>query len=302
MTGLGIETRGLTIRYGDTVAVDSLDLTLAPGKIYGLLGRNGSGKTSLLAVLSAFRAATSGTVRVGGQDPFENAAIMSQIAFVRDKVDAQDSDRVSCILDLAATLRPNWDAAYAQRLVERFDLPLRKRLNGLSRGMKSALSVTIGLAARAPLTIFDEAYLGLDAPSRYAFYEEVLDDYLAHPRTIVLSTHLIEEVASLFEEVVILHKGRLIAHEESESLRGRGTAVTGPAAAVDAFVAGRTVLGSQQLGGTRSTTIFGALDEGARAAARTAGLELGPVGLQDLFVHLTGTAEGAERVDEEARR
>lgn len=302
MTGLGIETRGLTVRYGDTVAVDSLDLTLAPDKIYGLLGRNGSGKTSLLAVLSAFRAATSGTVRVGGQDPFENAAIMSQIAFVRDKVDAQDSDRVSCILDLAATLRPNWDAAYAQRLVERFDLPLRKRLNGLSRGMKSALSVTIGLAARAPLTIFDEAYLGLDAPSRYAFYEEVLDDYLAHPRTIVLSTHLIEEVASLFEEVVILHKGRLVAHEESESLRSRGTAVTGPAAAVDAFVAGRTVLGSQQLGGTRSTTIFGALDEGDRAAARTAGLELGPVGLQDLFVHLTGAAEGAGRVDEEARR
>ena len=298
MTGLGIEIRDLTIRYGDTVAVDSLDLTLAPGKIYGLLGRNGSGKTSLLAVLAAFRCATSGTVRIGGQDPFENAAIMSQIAFVRDKVDAQDSDRVSCILDLAATLRPNWDAGYAERLIERFDLPRRKKLSALSRGMKSALSVTLGLAARAPLTIFDEAYLGLDAPSRYAFYDEVLNDYLAHPRTIVLSTHLIEEVGSLFEEVVIVHRGRLVAHEESEALRTRGTAVTGPAAAVDAFVAGRTVLGSQQLGGTRSTTILGALDDTDRVAARTAGLELGPVGLQDLFVHLTATATA----DKEARR
>lgn len=302
MTGLGISTRGLTVRYGDTVAVDSLDLTLAPGKIYGLLGRNGSGKTSLLAVLAAFRPATSGTVRVGGEDPFENAAIMSQIAFVRDKVDAQDSDKVSCILDLAATLRPNWDADYAERLVERFDLPRRKRLSALSRGMKSALSVTLGLAARAPLTIFDEAYLGLDAPSRYAFYDEVLNDYLAHPRTIVLSTHLIEEVGSLFEEVVIVHRGRLVAHEESEALRTRGTAVTGPAAAVDAFVAGRTVLGSQQLGGTRSTTILGPLDDTDRAAARTAGLELGPVGLQDLFVHLTATAGSAESAEKEARR
>ncbi|MFV2083751.1 MULTISPECIES: ATP-binding cassette domain-containing protein [Micromonosporaceae] len=297
MTGLGIETRNLTVRYGDTVAVDSLDLTLVPGKIYGLLGRNGSGKTSLLAVLSAFRAATSGTARIGGADPFENAAIMSQITFVRDRVDAQDTDRVSCILDLAATLRPNWDADYAARLVERFDLPMRKRLNGLSRGMKSALSVTLGLAARAPLTIFDEAYLGLDAPSRYAFYEEVLNDYLAHPRTIVLSTHLIEEVGSLFEEVVVLHRGRLVAHEETETLRARGTAVTGPAAAVDAFVTGRTVLGSQQLGGTRSTTVFGAVDDGDRAAARAAGLELGPIGLQDLFVHLT-----ADTTDKEARR
>ncbi|WBB95776.1 ABC transporter ATP-binding protein [Solwaraspora sp. WMMA2080] len=297
MTGLGIETRNLTVRYGDTVAVDSLDLTLVPGKIYGLLGRNGSGKTSLLAVLSAFRAATSGTARIGGADPFENAAIMSQITFVRDRVDAQDTDRVGCILDLAATLRPNWDADYAARLVERFDLPMRKRLNGLSRGMKSALSVTLGLAARAPLTIFDEAYLGLDAPSRYAFYEEVLNDYLAHPRTIVLSTHLIEEVGSLFEEVVVLHRGRLVAHEETETLRARGTAVTGPAAAVDAFVTGRTVLGSQQLGGTRSTTVFGAVDDGDRAAARAAGLELGPIGLQDLFVHLT-----ADTTDKEARR
>ncbi|MFV2018042.1 ATP-binding cassette domain-containing protein [Micromonospora sp. LOL_023] len=302
MTGLGISTRDLTIRYGDTVAVDSLDLTLAPGKIYGLLGRNGSGKTSLLAVLAAFRSATSGTVRVGGEDPFENAAIMSQIAFVRDKVDAQDSDKVSSILDLAATLRPNWDAGYAERLIERFDLPRRKRLSALSRGMKSALSVTLGLAARAPLTIFDEAYLGLDAPSRYAFYDEVLNDYLAHPRTIVLSTHLIEEVGSLFEEVVIVHRGRLVAHEESEALRTRGTAVTGPAAAVDAFVAGRTVLGSQQLGGTRSTTILGPLDDTDRAAARTTGLELGPVGLQDLFVHLTATAGSAEIVDKEAGR
>ncbi|WFE21743.1 ABC transporter ATP-binding protein [Solwaraspora sp. WMMD937] len=297
MTGLGIETHDLTVRYGDTVAVDSLDLTLAPGKIYGLLGRNGSGKTSLLAVLAAFRTATSGTARIGGADPFENAAIMSQIAFVRDKVDAQDTDRVGCILDLAATLRPNWDADYAARLVERFDLPMRKRLNGLSRGMKSALSVTLGLAARAPLTIFDEAYLGLDAPSRYAFYEELLNDYLAHPRTIVLSTHLIEEVGSLFEEVVVLHRGRLVAHEETETLRARGTAVTGPAAAVDAFVTGRTVLGSQQLGGTRSTTVFGAVDDGDRAAARAAGLELGPIGLQDLFVHLT-----ADTTDKEARR
>ncbi|MFY1636601.1 ATP-binding cassette domain-containing protein [Solwaraspora sp. WMMB335] len=291
MTGLDIATHNLTVRYRDTVAVDALDLTLAPGKIYGLLGRNGSGKTSLLAVLSAFRPATSGSVLVGGMDPFENASIMSQIGFVRDRVDAQDSDRVGGILAVAASLRPNWDADYAARLVERFNLPPRKRLSGLSRGMKSALSVTLGLAARTPLTIFDEAYLGLDAPSRYAFYDEVLNDYLAHPRTIILSTHLIEEVGALFEEVVILHEGRLVVHEETEQLRQHGTTVTGPAVAVDAFVTGRTVLGSQRLGGTRSTTIYGPLDDADRAAARAAGLELGPIGLQDLFVHLTGDQE-----------
>ncbi|MFC0530867.1 ATP-binding cassette domain-containing protein [Phytohabitans kaempferiae] len=284
---LSVEVKNLTLRYRDTVAVDDLTLRLDGGKIYGLLGRNGSGKTSLLSIVAAFRRATSGTVLVDGAEPFENAALTRQMCFVRDRVDAQDTDRVETVFRLARALRPNWDEEYAQALVERFDVPMRKRVGGLSRGAKSALSVTLGLAARAPLTIFDESYLGMDAPSRYAFYDELLNDYIANPRTIIVSTHLIEEVGSLFEEVVILDKGRLVAHEETETLRSRGVAVTGPAEAVDAFTAGRTILGDQRLGSTRSTTIYGQLTDEERGRAREAGLDLGPVGLQDLFVHLT---------------
>jgi ABC-2 type transport system ATP-binding protein len=290
---LSVEIKDLTIRYGETLAIDGLTLTLDGGKIYGLLGRNGSGKTSVLSVVSAFRPATSGAVLVDGAEPFENAALTRQICFVRDRVDAQDSDYVHKVLRLARMLRPHWDEEYAQALIERFELPLKKRVGALSRGAKSALSVTLGLAARAPLTIFDESYLGMDAPSRYAFYDEVLNDYMAHPRTIIVSTHLIEEVGSLFEEVVIIDKGRLVAHDETEALRGRGVAVTGPADAVGAFTAGRTVLGDQRLGSTRSTTIYGQLTDEERTRARAAGLELGPVGLQDLFVHLTAS-DGAE--------
>lgn len=286
---LSVEVNDLTIRYRDTLAVDGLTLKLDGGKIYGLLGRNGSGKTSMLSAVAAFRRATSGAVLVDGAEPFENAALTRQICFVRDRVDAQDSDSVRKVLQIARALRPNWDEEYAQALAERFDLPPKKRIGALSRGAKSALSVTIGLAARAPLTIFDESYLGMDAPSRYAFYDEVLNDYMARPRTIVISTHLIEEVGSLFEEVVIIDRGRLVAHDETEALRARGVAVTGPADAVDAFTAGRTVLGDQRLGGTRSTTVYGQLTDEERTRARAAGLDLGPVGLQDLFVHLTGS-------------
>lgn len=282
-----VEVRDLTIRYGETVAVDGLSVKLDGGKIYGLLGRNGSGKTSVLSAVAAFRKATSGTVLVDGAEPFENAAVTRQVCFVRDRVDAQDTDRVSTAFQMARALRPNWDEEYARSLMERFDVPLKKRIGALSRGAKSAVSVTIGLAARAPVTIFDEAYLGMDAPSRYAFYDELLSDYIAHPRTIIISTHLIEEVASLFEQVVIIDKGRLVAHDETEALRARGVSVTGPADAVAEFTAGRTVLGEQRLGGTSSTTIYGQLSDEERARAAAAGLELGPVGLQDLFVHLT---------------
>lgn len=292
-TALSVEVSNLTVQLGDTRAVDDLSFTLDGGRIYGLLGRNGSGKTTLLSVLSAFRKPTGGRALVGGQEPFENAALMPQICFVRDKVDALDSDRVRAVLDFAAHMRPNWDAAYAAKLVELFDLPLGKRISSLSRGTKSALSCTLGLASRAPLTIFDESYLGMDAPSRYAFYDELLADYMRHPRTVILSTHLIEEVGSLFEDVLIIDKGRLVTHADAETLRGRGAAVTGPAAAVERFTAGLTVLGEQRLGGTKSTTVYGDLSDEQRAAARAAGLELGPVALQDLFVHLTKTTREA---------
>ncbi len=283
-----ISLRDLTVRYGGTVAVDGISLDLEPGKIYGLLGRNGSGKTSLLSVLAAYRRATAGTVTVDGADPFENRALMRDTVFIRDSLDVTDQDRVGAILDFARRLRPTWDADYAERLADVFELDRRKRVSALSRGQRSSLGVVLGLAARARLTILDEVYLGMDAAARTAFYRELLADYLAHPRTIILSTHLIEEVAGLFEQVIVIDRGRLLVHEDTDAFRARGVAVTGPAAAVDAFVAGRTVLSEQSLGGVRAATLYGRLGPDEEHRAWSAGLTLGPVGIQDLFVHLTG--------------
>jgi len=296
-----IELQDLTVRYGDTVAVDHLSLTLPTGKIYGLLGRNGSGKTSLLSVLASYRKATSGSITVDGVDPFENAGVMRQTSFIRDTLDVNGADRIAKVLDFAARLRQGWDAAYAARLLEMFELDPRKRVSSLSRGQRSSLGVVLGLAARSQLTILDEVYLGMDAVARTAFYRELLADYLDRPRTIILSTHLIEEVADLFEQVIIIDRGRLVLHEEADELRGRGVTVTGPAAAVDAFVAGRTVLGDQHLGGVRAATVYGRLAPDEVQRAQGAGLALGPVGIQDLFVHLTSTPAAGPRPQEALR-
>lgn len=287
----GIDVTGLCLDYGDTRALDDMTFSIEGGKIVGLLGRNGSGKTSLVSVLAAYRPETAGEVRVNGQRPFENAAVMSGVCLIREGGDVSDTSRVSTVLDFAARYRPSWDWELANKLVDRFELPLRKRVRALSRGTKSALGVVLGMASRAPLTIFDEVHLGMDAPSRYAFYEELLADYLAHPRTFILSTHLIEEVSSLFEEVLIIDKGQVVLHEPTEDVRERGVAVTGPAAAVDTFTEGLTVLNRQQLGGSAQVTVFGELSDDRQRAAKTAGLELGPVPLQDLFVHLTKPRE-----------
>jgi ABC-2 type transport system ATP-binding protein len=189
---------------------------------------------------------------------------------------------------LAAALRPYWDADLAGDLLDRFEVPLNKKIQKLSRGKKSALGVVLGLASRAPLTIFDESYLGMDVPSRNLFYDALLADYTEVPRTFVLSTHLVSEVSAMLEEVVILDNGRLVTQSPVDALRGRGASIVGPAAAVDKFTAGFTVLAEERLGGTKSTTVLGDLDPALLAQATAAGLEIGPVGLQDLFVHLTG--------------
>ena len=161
--------------------------------------------------------------------------------------------------------------------------------------------MVLGLAARAPLTILDETYLGMDAAARATFYRELLADYLEHPRTVILSTHLIEEVAGLFEQVVIIDRGRLVAARgRRRAARPRASRSPARPRRSRAFVAGRTVLGEQQLGGVRSATLYGTLDDGERVRAESAGLALGPVGLQDLFIHLTGDANHA-RVSEAAR-
>ncbi|MFI7600819.1 ABC transporter ATP-binding protein [Actinoplanes sp. NPDC049681] len=285
-----VSVRDLTVRYGATTAVSGLTVELPPGKIYGLLGRNGSGKTSLLSVLAAYRKADGGTVRVDGEDPFENPRTMRDTVFIRDTLDVPEGDRIGRILDFHARLRPRWDAGYAAHLLDVFGLDRRTRASALSRGQRSSLGVVLGLACRAPLTLLDEVYLGMDAAARSAFYRELLDDYLAHPRTIVLSTHLIQEVADLFEEVVIIDRGRLVVQEDTDTFRSRGVAVTGPAEAVETFVSGRTVLGTQSLGSVRQATLYGGLGDEEEKRAEQAGLSIAPVGIQDLFVHLTSEA------------
>jgi ABC-2 type transport system ATP-binding protein len=221
MTPFGVELHDLSVRFGATTAVNAVTATITAGTITGLLGRNASGKSTLLAAIAAFRRPTSGRVLVNDTDPYENPDVTAGITLVREAGDYADS-RVSDMLQLAAAVRPTWSPELAEHLLTRFKLPTRKLATNLSRGQRSALGALMGLASRSPLTIFDEVYLGMDAPTRYVFYDELLTDYTVHPRTIVISSHLIEEVERLFEHVLILDEGRLLLSETAEGLRERG--------------------------------------------------------------------------------
>lgn len=285
--GWGVELQGVTQRYGDVVALDDVRLSIRPGTITGLLGRNGSGKSTLGSLLAAFRRPTAGRVLVDGEDPWENERVVPGVCFVRESGDVLDDMSLADNLAYVGGARPTFSHTLAGELLDLFELDTRRKPSKLSRGKKSAFGIVLGLASRAPLTVLDEVHLGLDAPSRYAFYDALLADYAEHPRTIVLSSHLIGEIEKLVEDVVVLDRGRVLVAQDAETLRAEGWSVTGPAAAVEQFVAGRDVLVTQRLGGTVQTTVRGALADADARRARDHGLELGPVPLQDLFVHLT---------------
>lgn len=288
MNGMDISINQVTVRYDRQAALDNVSMVLESGKIYGLIGRNGAGKTTLLSLIASFMKPTEGTLTVGGKTPFEDEELMSCVTLVYAANYAQETETVKGMLEAAERYRPNFDREYAGRLAKLFKLPMDKQMKQLSSGMQSAANVVIGLASRCPVTIFDEAYLGMDAPARELFYREVLEEHARNPRTIILSTHLVSEMDYLFEQVIILNRGQVLLDEPIDRLLERGASVTGAAEEAERFTRDMKCLNVRQLGGTKSVMVYGEIPDAKRREAQRLGLDIGPVSLQDLFIHLTG--------------
>jgi ABC-2 type transport system ATP-binding protein len=278
-----IELDHVSKRFGDVTALDDVSIRLQENAIHGLLGRNGAGKTTLMQILTAQALASSGAVRAFGEDPWENAHVLDRVCFIREGQRYPDSFTVRHVIAAGRISFARWDDDLAHELVDQFRLRTNQRVKKLSRGQLSAVGVVLGLASRAPLTIFDEPYLGLDAVARQLFYDRLLADYAEHPRTVVLSTHLIDEVSDLLDHVVVLDRGRVVVDEDTDVLRGSLVVVSGPSGAVDEFAAGHEVVHRESLGGFSRLTVRGA----PTGAAERQGLRLEPVSLQQLVVRTT---------------
>ncbi|MBK0417539.1 ABC transporter ATP-binding protein [Leucobacter sp. CSA1] len=279
---IAIETRGLTRVHGDTRALDDVSVRIRENTITGLLGRNGAGKTTFMSLVTAQDAPTSGEIEVFGERPFENARALEQMCFLRDNQRYPDDYKLIHALRAARIFFPNWDQGLADELVELFRIPKKPIIKKFSRGQFSALGIVLGLASRCPVTFFDEPYLGLDATARTHFYDVLLRDYAEHPRTIVLSTHLIDEMDRLLEHVVILDRGRVVQDSTADELRGMAHQVSGKAQAVADYVAGRRVLSRHSIGGLATVVVEGRVTAEDRGAAAASDLELGSVTLQEL--------------------
>jgi ABC-2 type transport system ATP-binding protein len=285
-----VDIDDVTVRFRGTTALSTVTTGFAADTITGLLGRNGAGKTTLMQLVAGHRVTTSGTVRVFGETPFENDGVLPRICFVKESQRYPDHFRVVDAVTCASRLFPAWDGDLAAQLLDDFDLPRRRPIKKLSRGMTSAVGIVIGLASRAPLTVFDEPYLGLDAVARQLFYDRLLADYAENPRTVVLSTHLIEEIGDLLEHVVLIDHGRVLVDEDAEKLRSSALIVSGPTAEVDGAVRNYEVLHRESLAGRTRAMVRTVPGVDVMMSPR---VTLEPVSLQQLVVALSRSTADA---------
>ncbi|MBY9079231.1 ABC transporter ATP-binding protein [Paenibacillus sp. HN-1] len=290
--------KGLSKRYKDLIAVEDISFNLEQDRIYGLIGRNGAGKTTLMRMLTSQLEASSGEIRIFGEHPRENSRVLSQICFIKESQQYPDHYKVRDALDVGALLFPQWDRGYALELLRDFDLPEKRQVKKLSRGMLSSLGIIIGLASRAPLTMFDEPYLGLDAVAREIFYDRLLEDYQLNPRTFIISTHLIDEISRILEHILLIDKGRLVLDTETDELRGTAYTVTGPASAVETFLQGRSVMSREHIGGYIKASVRETLNSQAQRQSVELGLDLSSVSLQQLIVYMTGKRQNDREREE----
>ena len=279
--GNEIAVKGLTVRFGETVALDNVTVSFSEERIYGLLGRNGAGKSTLMNAVTNRLFPDAGDITINGEPARENDRAQGMVYCMGEKNYLPDTTTVRQMFRWTADFYPGFDMEYAESLAKEFGLDIKKKLKGLSTGYLTISKLITALACPAPYVIFDEPVLGLDANHRELFYRRLIENYAARPRTVIISTHLIEEIADIVEQVVIIKEGRILLDKPAEEVKAMGYAVSGKAGAVDAYCAGREVLDVESLGGLKTACILGKPEDVPEE------LELSRLDLQKLFIRLT---------------
>jgi ABC-2 type transport system ATP-binding protein len=281
-----IEARGLRKAFGTTVALDSIDLRVEEGRILGLIGPNGAGKTTALnAILGLIP--YQGELRVLGRDPWsDRGALMRDVCFIADVAILPRWMRVSQALDYVAGVHPRFDRAKAQGFLAKTTIPRASKISQLSKGMVVQLHLALVMAIDAKLLVLDEPTLGLDILYRKQFYDSLLNDYFDRSRTIVVTTHQVEEVQHVLTDLMIIDRGRIVFGCSMEEFESRYCEVTVNPDQVAAARALKPMHERQILG--RSILLFDGADRKQLAAFG----DVRTPGIADLFVAVLGNAAG----------
>jgi ABC-2 type transport system ATP-binding protein len=282
---MSIELLDISKRYGKFLALDQVSIQFEREKIYGLLGRNGAGKTTMMNLIANCIFSDAGKILIDGDDIVTNPTNIGSIYMMTDKKLYPDPMRVGEVFRWTDAFYGGFDHEFAEVLCKRFDLNKKSKIASLSTGYRSIFKIIVALCVKAQYILLDEPVLGLDAGHREKFYKSLLETYAETPRTFIISTHLIEEVASIIEDVVIIDQGKILRNCSVEALLQSGYNITGSIADVDAYCSIHETIGSDTIGGIKTAAILG------KAENVPVGLTVSPLDLQKLFVRMTESSE-----------
>ncbi len=285
-----IQCHQLEKKYTFTTAINQVSMEIAPKTITGIIGRNGAGKTTLLKMIAGFWRQTSGEIKVFGENPFHSLKVSANSIFIDDQMVFPETLTLQEILEEAGKFYPLWDATFASRLFHYFNLNGRQLHQRLSKGQKSTFNMIVGLASRAPLTIFDEPTTGMDSAVRKDFYRALLKDYLAHPRTIILSSHHLEEIDDLLENIMLIDSGKIILHESMDTIREYAVELIGDEARLKKWARDKEVLYEEKVGIDQLKIVV--KNEFTDKELGETGFGVANVSANDVSVYLTNKTKG----------
>ncbi len=275
-----LEFANVTKRYGDTTAINRINLHIPECGIYCLLGRNGAGKTTFLKLLAGHIAATEGRITAEGRE-VSPSRMPESVNFI-ESGSPQFNMRVSELIDAAAGLQEGFDVDFARKMTERFELDMRKRYKQLSFGMKTMVTAIITLANNSKTILLDEPTMGFDAVMRDQFNTLLLESYEAHPRVLIVSTHLIDEIARVTERLIIIDKGKLLLETGIDEIDEKAYTLSGPAQTVAPLLKALNCIGKTEVGSMMAAHIYG------HRITPPPGVSVDRISLQDFFVALVG--------------
>lgn len=282
-----IELKQVTKQYGQAAVLKNISLSIDEPGIYCLLGRNGAGKTTLLKSVAGYQNITRGTIQVDGR-PISTATLDTGVSYIENFAKHFNLP-VRQLLKIAWEVNPEYDYDFASEMTERFELDGKKRFNHLSLGMKTMVSTIICLASNKSAVLLDEPVLGFDAIMRAEFYDMLRESFQKHPRIIIVSTHIIEEIAKTIQKLIIIDKGSIRFFDTLQAVETKAFSISGLQKDVEAATRDLKVIGRDTVGGLATAYIFD------KPPAQTASLEIRPLPLQDFFIQMVGHKGGAAR-------
>lgn len=284
-----LTVNNLNKTYGKNVILENINLNIEDGKIYGLLGRNGVGKTTLLKILSNQIISYSGEIKLDDEIVKENQNSVDQILYVGEFMipDTIKSEKIEKILKWVSRILPNWDEEYKDKLMEEFHLDPKTKLKSLSKGNRNLLSLIIGLASGARYTLYDEPSVGLDANNRYKFYQLLMENMEETNRTAIISTHIIDEAENVFEDVIILEDSNIMLKDDISNIQEKALSLTGPKGEILRILGNKNIISEETLGAISMISIYDELSTEEKQRLNAAGVEINKLSLQKLFIYLT---------------